>query len=119
MAEIKDVEKMNELKVQYKKILSEYLSNQTERNLYIGQNFVRQLIQKKVLPEEVINIHKEVLLELYPDVQKTTENSFDFLIEIVIHMLLTYKEHQRLLEVQEEFTSINPQLEYRSHKSKF
>lgn len=77
---------MNELKVQYKKILEDYISNQTEKNLYIGQNFVQQLLQKNVAPEEVICLHKEVLLELYPDQQKMTENSFNFLIEIMIHL---------------------------------
>ena len=76
--------------------------NQTERNLYIGQNFVRQLIQKNVAPEDVIHIHKQVLFELYPDLPKTMEHSFDFLIEIMIHFGLTLKEHQSLLEIQEE-----------------
>jgi phosphoserine phosphatase RsbU/P len=91
---------MNELKAQYKKILEDYILNQTERNLYIGQNFVRQLIQKKVEPEEVICIHKEVLLDLYPELQEVTENSLNFLIEIMIHLSLMLKE-QSLLETQE------------------
>ena len=68
--------------------------------MYIGQNFIKQLIQKNVAPEDVIYIHKEVLLELYPDIQKLTESSFDFLIEIMIHLSLMLKE-QRLLETQE------------------
>lgn len=105
MAEVKDVKTVNELKGQYKKILADYILNQTESNLYIGQNFVRQLIQKNVAPEEVINIHKEVLLELYPDLQHMTENSFDFLIEIMIHFDLTLKEHESLIEIQEELTT--------------
>ena len=88
---------MNELKDQYKKILSDYILNQTERNLYIGQNFIRQLIQKNVAPEDVIYIHKEVLLELYPHLQEITDSSFDFLIEIMIHFGLTLKDHQRIL----------------------
>ena len=53
--------------MQYQKILSDFLANQTERNLYIGQNFIRQLIQKKVAPEEVINIHKYAIEQIYPD----------------------------------------------------
>ena len=98
---------MNELKDQYKKILSDYITSQTERNLYIGQNFIKQLIQKNVAPEDVIYIHKEVLLELYPDIQKLTDSSFDFLIEIMIHYGLTFKDHNqnRLLEIKEERAS--------------
>ena len=93
---------MDEIKVQYKKILADYILNQTERDLYAGQNFVRQLVQD-VAPEDIIYIHKEVLLELYPDLQKREENSLDFLIEIMIHFSLALKEHENLFGVQEEF----------------
>ncbi|WP_274308350.1 PP2C family protein-serine/threonine phosphatase [Solibacillus daqui] len=93
---------MKELQIQYQKILSDYLENQTERNLYIGQNFIRQLIQKKVTPEEVINIHKYAIEHIYPNVSEDVSHSFDFLIEIMVHFGLTLKEHQSLLEQQEE-----------------
>ncbi|MBD8038278.1 PP2C family protein-serine/threonine phosphatase [Solibacillus sp. A46] len=93
---------MKELQMQYQKILSDFLSNQTERNLYIGQNFIRQLIQKKVAPEEVINIHKHAMEQLYPDLPEYISHSYDFLIEIMVHFGLTLKEHQSLLEQQEE-----------------
>lgn len=90
------------MKIQYQKILSDYLTNQTERNLYIGQNFIRQLIQKKVAPEEVINIHKYAIEHIYPDLPADISHSYDFLIEIMVHFGLTLKEHQSLLEQQEE-----------------
>ncbi|MCH7323630.1 PP2C family protein-serine/threonine phosphatase [Solibacillus sp. MA9] len=93
---------MKELQIQYQKILSDYLENQTERNLYIGQNFIRQLIQKKVTPEEVINIHKYAIEHIYPNLSEDVSHSFDFLIEIMVHFGLTLKEHQSLLEQQEE-----------------
>ena len=93
---------MKELQIQYHKILADYLANQTERNLYIGQNFIRQLIQKKVTPEEVINIHKHALEQIYPNLSREVSNSYDFLIEIMVHFGLTLKEHESLLEQQEE-----------------
>ena len=93
---------MKELQIQYKKILSDYLENQTERNLYIGQNFIRQLIQKKVTPEEVISIHKYAIEQIYPDAPADILYSYDFLIEIMVHFGLTVREHQSLLEQQEE-----------------
>ena len=93
---------MKELQVQYQKILADYLVNQTERNLYIGQNFIRQLIQKKVAPEEVINIHKCAIEQICPDITADMLHSYDFLIEIMVHFGLTLKEHQSLLEQQEE-----------------
>lgn len=93
---------MKELQVQYQKILSDYIESQTERNLYIGQNFMRQLIQKKVTPEEVISIHKQAIETLYPNVSNEISHSYDFLIEVMVHFGLTLKEHESLLEQQEE-----------------
>lgn len=96
------VNELKELQVQYKKILADYISNQTERNLYIGQNFVRQLIQKNVTPEEIINIHKQAIEQIHENISPDILHGYDFLIEIMIHFGLTLKEHQTLLEQQEE-----------------
>ncbi|MEO4054908.1 PP2C family protein-serine/threonine phosphatase [Solibacillus sp. CAU 1738] len=93
---------MNELQIQYKKILADYIENQTERNLYIGQNFIRQLIQKKITPEEVIGMHKHAIEEISPDLPPASAHGYDFLIEIMVHFGLTLKERQSLLERQEE-----------------
>lgn len=83
---------MKELQIQYQKILSDYLANQTERNLYIGQNFIRQLIQKKVTPEEVINLHKYAIEHTYPNLSEDISHNFDFLTEIMVHFGPTLKE---------------------------
>ena len=93
---------MKELQAQYKRILADYIESQTERNLYIGQNFIRQLIQKNVTPEEVISIHKASIEEIYPDLSPSVSHGYDFLIEIMVHFGLTLREHQSLLEQQEE-----------------
>lgn len=93
---------MKELQAQYKRILADYIESQTERNLYIGQNFIRQLIQKNVTPEEVISIHKASMEEIYPGLPAAVLHGYDFLIEIMVHFGLTLREHQSLLEQQEE-----------------
>lgn len=93
---------MKELQAQYKRILADYIESQTERNLYIGQNFIRQLIQKNVTPEEVISLHKTSMEEIYPDLPAAASHGYDFLIEIMVHFGLTLREHQSLLEQQEE-----------------
>jgi len=87
--------RMEELKVQYRKILADYILTQTEKDLYVGQNFVRQLVQKNVSPEDIVYIHKEVLLELYPDLHQA-EYSFDFLIEVMVHFSLPLIEHKNI-----------------------
>ena len=88
--------------MQYQKIMEDYIADQTERNLYIGQNFIRQLIQKGVAPEDVISIHKQAIEEVYPDLAAEISLSYDFLIEIMVHFALTLNEHQPIIGQREE-----------------
>lgn len=90
-----------EFKRQYKGILESYILRQTERNLYEGQNFSRQLIQKNISPEEVISIHKASLEEILSDVPEEVWHSFDLLIEVMIRYGLALKEHQTLIQKQQ------------------
>lgn len=94
--DLKDVES------QYKKILSDYIENQSERSLYLGQNFVKHLIQQKIMPEEVTNIHKHAVEELFPEISKSLIDAHDFLIELMVHYGLAIREHQILVRQQEE-----------------
>lgn len=86
----------------YQEILQRYLQNQNEKDLYAGQKFSRQFIEREISPEEVIAIHKESLKELYPEATEQLWHSFDFLIEMMIHYGLTLQEHQSLIRKQEE-----------------
>lgn len=86
----------------YKEILRQYVLSQTEQNLYIGQNFSRQLIEKNIAPEDVIGIHKAALEEIFPDMPDQLMHSFDLLIEVMIRYGLALKEHESLLKKQEE-----------------
>lgn len=90
-----------EFKREYKEILESYILRQTERNLYEGQNFSRQLIQKNISPEEVISIHKASLEEILSDVPEEVWHSFDLLIEVMIRYGLALKEHQTLIQKQQ------------------
>ncbi|TQR21455.1 PP2C family protein-serine/threonine phosphatase [Psychrobacillus vulpis] len=90
-----------EFKRQYKEILEQYTLRQTEHNLYEGQNFSKQLIQKNISPEEVISIHKASLEEIIPDLPEDVSHSFDLLIEVMIRYGLALKEHQTLIKKQE------------------
>lgn len=95
-------ENLNKLKAQYKRILSDYIQSQNESNLYIGQNFIKQLIQKNLTPEDVIDIHKQAIEEIYNDLPESMLHAYDFLIEVMVHFGLMFKEHQSLLIKQEE-----------------
>lgn len=97
-----DVRMLMDLELQYKKLLSNYIEDQSERNLYLGQNFVKQLIQKKIMPEEVANLHKQAVEELFPHISKGVVDAHDFLIELMVHYGLAIREHQILIQQQEE-----------------
>lgn len=87
---------------QYKEIMDRYVNSQSEKDLYAGQIFSRQFIEREISPEEVIGIHKSALNELYPEVRDELWHSFDFLIEMMIHYGLALQEHQSLIRKQEE-----------------
>ncbi|RAZ67985.1 PP2C family protein-serine/threonine phosphatase [Planococcus maitriensis] len=90
------------IEAQYQEILNEYVKKQTEQNLYVGQNFSRQLILENISPEEVISMHKAAIRELYSDLPDVVWHSFDFLIEMMINYGLALQERQSLLKRQEE-----------------
>ncbi len=94
---------LKELDKQYKKILSDYMTDQTEENLYIGQNFTRQLIQKNVSPEDVVSIHKNAIEQIFPDRINEVRPAYDFLIEVMVHYGMAHREHQSLIQKQAEF----------------
>ncbi|QDQ01105.1 PP2C family protein-serine/threonine phosphatase [Lysinibacillus fusiformis] len=94
---------MKELEKQYKTILSDYMIDQTEKNLYIAQNFTRQLIQKNVSPEDVVSIHKNAIEQIFPDRINDVQSAYDFLIEVMVHYGMAHREHQSLLQKQAEF----------------
>ena len=93
---------MKDLEIQYEKILSNYITDQTERNLYIAQNFTRQLIQKNIAPEDVASMHKNAMVGIFPNAMKELQITYDFLIEVMVHYGMAHREHQSLLQKQEE-----------------
>lgn len=93
---------MEDLGGQYHKILADYVVDQNERNLYIGQNFVRQLIRRNIAPEDVVSLHKEAIEAIFPDQPQEMRVAHDFLIEIMVHYGMALREHQSLLQQQAE-----------------
>ncbi|MGM9922151.1 MAG: PP2C family protein-serine/threonine phosphatase [Bhargavaea sp.] len=87
---------------EYKEILRQYLEDQSEQNLYMGEAFSRKLIERDISPEEVISIHKSALKDVLPGLPSKVWHSFDFLIEMMIRYGLALKEHQSLVKRQEE-----------------
>ncbi len=87
---------------EYRDLLKRYITSQNEEILYFGQQFSREFIENEISPEEVISIHKNALVDVFPEVPDKVLHSFDFLIEMMIHYGLALREHQSLIRKQEE-----------------
>lgn len=86
----------------YYEALSTYLKDQNEQALYQGQKISRLNIKYNISPEEIISMHKNNLIELYPDLPVKVMDSFDFLLEVMMGYGIAYREHQSLRHQQQE-----------------
>jgi sigma-B regulation protein RsbU (phosphoserine phosphatase) len=87
---------------EYREILINYLKNQSEQSLYQGQLFSRHTLEQKISPEEIVSLHKSLLLNLYPEVPESVLHSFDILLEVMMGYGVAYREHQSLRNKQME-----------------
>ncbi|MBM7634445.1 PP2C family protein-serine/threonine phosphatase [Geomicrobium sediminis] len=90
------------LQQSYKEILFSFLQKKNEQSLYDAQQFSKKVLEEKVSPEEIVSIHLEVIQELYPDIPPETQESFEFLLEVMIGYGMAYREHQILRNRQKE-----------------
>ncbi|MBB2483475.1 PP2C family protein-serine/threonine phosphatase [Bacillus sp. APMAM] len=92
----------NRMETKYRNILLNYLQHQSEQVLYQGQKFSRKLIEHQISPEEMISLHRSILLEIEPNMNENVLHSFDVLLEIMMGYGLAYREHQSLRDQQIE-----------------
>ncbi|MFJ5625493.1 PP2C family protein-serine/threonine phosphatase [Peribacillus loiseleuriae] len=90
------------MKNKYREALSTYLRDQTEQALYQGQKISKKSIEHNIAPEEIINIHKNILMDVYPDTPGEVLDSLDFLLEVMMGYGFAYREHQSLRHIQQE-----------------
>jgi len=79
----------------YRDIMNNYLNDQNEQSLYQAQKLSRKLIEHHIVPEEIISLHKTIMLE-NELTRKSFSDSFDILLEVMIGYGLSYREHQSL-----------------------
>ncbi len=89
----------------YREILEKYLKEQSEQSLYQSQIFSRESLEHSVSPEDIISIHRNLMLQLDPDMSKEMNDSFDILLEVMIGYGLAYREHQILRSKQKELNN--------------
>lgn len=93
------------LEGKYREALSSFLKDQTEQALYQGQKISRKSMENRVSPEEIISMHKSILMEVCPGEPQKILDSFDFLMEVMMGYGIAYREHQSLRHQQQELKS--------------
>lgn len=86
----------------YREIIESYLKKQNEKVLYQGQKLSRKSIEYRISPEEIINWHRMIMLEIEPNMSDQIHRSFDVLLEVMMGYGLAYREHQSLRYQQQE-----------------
>ncbi|QDP39155.1 PP2C family protein-serine/threonine phosphatase [Radiobacillus deserti] len=89
----------------YQKLLKKYIETQDETALYQAEQFSKMSMQKKISPEEIIHVHNQAIMELFPDLPKDFHLAMKFLLETMMSYGLAYQEFQSLREKQLELKS--------------
>ncbi|WP_047985434.1 PP2C family protein-serine/threonine phosphatase [Ornithinibacillus californiensis] len=89
----------------YTDLLKGYIKTQDERALYGAEQISKSFIKNNILPEEIVNLHIQALLEIYPDLHELIQPSMNFLLEAMISYGLAHQEYQQLREKQLELRS--------------
>jgi sigma-B regulation protein RsbU (phosphoserine phosphatase) len=89
----------------YKDLLKNYIETQDERSLYGVEQVSKALIQKNILPEEIVNLHMQAMEDIYPDLTEDYKHSLNFLLEAMISYGMAHQEFQTLREKQVEYKS--------------
>jgi phosphoserine phosphatase RsbU/P len=89
----------------YTRLLKQYLTTEAEEALYKADQFSKHSLQKKYSPPEIVQIHMESLMELYPKLSKEMKLSLDFLLQTMISYGVAHQEFQVLREEQKVIKS--------------
>lgn len=89
----------------YRELLKSYIETQDEQSLYRAEQISKTFLKKSVPPEEIVNMHNQALLELYPNLFKDFHYSMNFLLETMIFYGLAHQEVQTLRAEQSQLQS--------------
>ncbi|MDQ0273203.1 PP2C family protein-serine/threonine phosphatase [Cytobacillus purgationiresistens] len=92
----------NMMESKYREILVNYLKDGSEQALYQSQKFSRNSMEDSIPPEEIVSMHKSLMIELFPDFTPEMQESFDILLEVMVGYGFAYREHQNLKHIQQE-----------------
>ncbi|GGE23913.1 phosphoserine phosphatase RsbU [Marinithermofilum abyssi] len=90
------------LRQEYAELLTSYLREKREDQLYAAQQMSKWMLEQKIPPEEMVSYHVAAMKEELENVPQAVLDSFDFLIEMMIGYGIAYREHENLLHRQKE-----------------
>ncbi|HET7626919.1 MAG TPA: PP2C family protein-serine/threonine phosphatase [Bacillales bacterium] len=86
----------------YTNYLRDYLNHKDEQTLYKAQQFSRSMLEKQISPEEVLSMHVQALHDIFRAIPKEMDDTFRFLLEVMVGYGLAYREHQSLRSRQQQ-----------------
>lgn len=90
---------------QYRDYLVNFVNNNNESDLYKTQQLIREMLEHSISPEELVNLHIDVLGSIFPDMDEKIKASYAFLLEAMMGYGLAYQEHQSLRSKQLQLES--------------
>ncbi len=91
-----------EMMEQYRELLTSYLKDRREDQLYAAQQMSKWMMEQKIPPEEMVSLHAEAVKRQMPDLPEEVHLSFDLLIEMMIGYGIALREHDSLINKQKE-----------------
>jgi phosphoserine phosphatase RsbU/P len=90
------------LKKLYEKLLASYMTEPKEDHLYSAQQLSKWFIEKRVSPEEVINVHIGSVKRMVPELPKEVKATLEMLLEVMVGYGVAYQEREQLMSRQRE-----------------
>ncbi|WP_239725015.1 MULTISPECIES: PP2C family protein-serine/threonine phosphatase [unclassified Mammaliicoccus] len=89
---------MSEQKKQYyQQLLLEYVNTSNDDILSNCQTYSNETIEDNVSPEEIVQLHLEIIRDQNDLTKQQIVSSFDVLIEVIIGYGFTYRDYKKLL----------------------
>lgn len=89
----------------YIKLLKQFIETQDEVALYEAEQMSKQLLQQNFPPEEIVNLHNQAIVQIYPDLSEEIQHTMDFLLEVMIAYGFEHQEISNLREEQVQLKS--------------
>jgi phosphoserine phosphatase RsbU/P len=84
----------------YTDLLKGYIETRDEQALYGAEQISKSFIKNNISPEEIVNMHIQALLEIYPELTDKIQPTMNFLLEAMMAYGLAHQEYQLLREKQ-------------------